>query len=927
LQIALGTDRVVGEGRALPIWTILGLFLAGIVAYIATYAVFTGYVFSGYLNRQAPLLVFLSDGLLALVVYTFAAPLAALGSASRPLGENSGSRIRIAGIALATICIGVLLLFSVGWLRLQREYLRAVPIDRYSFISRLAKSPYRGHSFVVNTYAAPVAVETGSWAYLEPVFYVGNVTLTAHGFEIEREATYKWFADLESNRAYEFPDYALIICQSDWGSDFRRYSELQGNTGTQIGPIETYSLFRRAASDYYSYLRDRVVDTDFKSDQGRFAIIKLDWDYPSYLRPLPPSESLASEKSFGNDQRWLVMVETLPGKKSDGIGPGIMAISTERESVDLLNATERDSGWEAIMPAQNGAAPELRARAGREAWVQATVAGEELHIDFRASPNAGRVRVRVNDQEGEVDLDAAHPCVKTAHFSIYQPEGELTSRATAVPGQYVGLRRNKDILEVTYLAAQQENVPEENTRLDLINRDDFGVVKIAETIELSGRDGLPVNLFEFRKENPETITEHARIARLGDKRDYAQWMGDFLSEKRNERIRPGILGGGEFHPSGGPPEYPVLRHICIPLPPDLSGAVYALVRPGTRTKLGPIYPSNTVEIPDMNAVYGAVRFRFRLPLDRPNGTERLLTCGTPSEGNLIFVEYLDGAVRLGFSDGRRIKWRSDPLSIDPSTQHVIEVSSGAMYPSVLSPAVPSSAAAFLPELTKQLWIRVDGTIVLSVPYSGSSVPWRTVHAGASSIDLFGFPHLFSGELTDVERYWPDASEVLPLKRQAAVTRFGSLKLKVLLPTGRSGGSEPLVTTGETGAGDFVYVVYLDPQHIKFGFDHWGVRGFGSDPMALDFSKPHDVEISIGSLFPADGDILFGNLEETAVEALKERVLVKLDGATVIDAVSNCYESPPDLVTIGRNEIGGSTTGPAFTGKILMQSRSLIMKPD
>ena len=130
-----------------------------------------------------------------------------------------------------------------------------------------------------------------------------------------------------------------------------------------------------------------------------------------------------------------------------------------------------------------------------------------------------------------------------------------------------------------------------------------------------------------------------------------------------------------------------------------------------------------------------------------------------------------------------------------------------------------------------------------------------------------------------------------------------------------------MTTGEPEAGDFIYVHYPDPTHIRIGFDHWFKGGPLSPPIAIDFTHEHELEVSLGSLFPAREDVVFANVSAAGVDSVKNRVQVILDGHPVIDAAGECYETGPGGVTVGRNAIFGTLCGPEFTGEILSIERS------
>jgi len=72
---------------------------------------------------------------------------------------------------------------------------------------------------------------------------------------------------------------------------------------------------------------------------------------------------------------------------------------------------------------------------------------------------------------------------------------------------------------------------------------------------------------------------------------------------------------------------------------------------------------------------------------------------------------------------------------------------------------------------------------------------------------------------------------------------GAAQLKLWFPAGRPPGlQEPLVATGVTGAGDIVYVRYVDDRRDPaFGFDHWGVGGTMSAPVEIDSLRAHQSD--------------------------------------------------------------------------------------
>jgi len=76
-----------------------------------------------------------------------------------------------------------------------------------------------------------------------------------------------------------------------------------------------------------------------------------------------------------------------------------------------------------------------------------------------------------------------------------------------------------------------------------------------------------------------------------------------------------------------------------------------------------------------------------------------------------------------------------------------------------------------------------------------------------------------------------------------------------------------------------------------------------------------VEIWMGSLFPPLEEATATAFPAAEIKPWKQRLRVVLDGQVVLDAEQETYDSPPDDVVIGKNTIGASSCGYAFTGEI------------
>ncbi|HTX67071.1 MAG TPA: hypothetical protein VMD31_14970 [Opitutaceae bacterium] len=144
---------------------------------------------------------------------------------------------------------------------------------------------------------------------------------------------------------------------------------------------------------------------------------------------------------------------------------------------------------------------------------------------------------------------------------------------------------------------------------------------------------------------------------------------------------------------------------------------------------------------------------------------------------------------------------------------------------------------------------------------------------------------------------------------------GPVSLDVMLPGTPGLAGEPLVTTGETGRGDFLYLICAPATGtIRIGLDHWRYGGPISSEIAVDYSRPHRFDLSLGSLMPPDSSGLYRLRPEW--RPLDRWLFVRLDGKIVFSQAVESYPAAPFELAIAANSIGGTTANPAFGGVLL-----------
>jgi len=310
-----------------------------------------------------------------------------------------------------------------------------------------------------------------------------------------------------------------------------------------------------------------------------------------------------------------------------------------------------------------------------------------------------------------------------------------------------------------------------------------------------------------------------------------------------------------------------------------------------------------------------VELELVLPAARPGTAEPLVATGGPGHGDTVFVYYeAPGRLRFGWDSSAAGIVYSPPVSAGVASHHHLLVSMGSLLPEGAGdPAAQPSSAALLHEL---LLVQFDGHTVLRCPGSFQPVAApKMVSVGANQVGSAVVRPFFTGEIVGVKSVAPAEAlaEAMQVGRWTAsfsgeAAHYpGAVRLRVRFPREPLAAADPLLVTGRTGKGDFLYVLVLDAHHLRFGFDHWAVGGMVSPPIETNLDVVHDLVLTMGSLYaPSD----------TAAEPWRGQVAVWLDGRRVLSGPSAGHPTTPEGIILGYNLIGGSTTGPVFRGAIL-----------
>jgi hypothetical protein len=292
--------------------------------------------------------------------------------------------------------------------------------------------------------------------------------------------------------------------------------------------------------------------------------------------------------------------------------------------------------------------------------------------------------------------------------------------------------------------------------------------------------------------------------------------------------------------------------------------------------------------------------------------EPLLAAGGPRAFDLVFAKYLPGdLVQFGIDDSAAGAIYADPVRLpDTPAAHRLAVW-------LQAPATGEAGAArgARPALRRQVLIFCDDHPVLQRELDSAPTLASASYFGVNPLGSSSAEPMFAGRILAVRSTGPAFNS-----GRETVLPGGPIRLVASFPSQNVGRSEPLVVTGITGAGDLVYVRYLDDRRIQFGFDHWGVGGIVGQPVDPGPAGFHQIEVSLGSLYPPAHDA------GRAGDPRRRRVAVTLDGGSVLAGESPCHPATPRQVYVGENPIGGSTCGERFTGRLLLVERGANSPP-
>lgn len=308
------------------------------------------------------------------------------------------------------------------------------------------------------------------------------------------------------------------------------------------------------------------------------------------------------------------------------------------------------------------------------------------------------------------------------------------------------------------------------------------------------------------------------------------------------------------------------------------------------------------------AAHGPIELKLRFPADRIGQREPLLTTGAlVRTGDIVYVYYTDRQhVQFGFFHLGAGGPLCEPIAIDYTREHILNLDLGSLYPPREHPLFRTWTNLQVAKLRRRLALTLDGVIVLQATVDVYRSTPDGIQIGANSVAAdVSTPH-FTGKLLSTRRLG-----VVP-PETPTVGPTGPVCLTLRLPPSRGGTPLPLVSTGQSGAGDLLSLQILEDGRLRFTHDSWGGENFTSLPFTVGPGATHRVTVEMGSLYPAD--------DARVPAALRRRLAVWLDDQPVMDVERPFNPAQPDTVEFGFNAIGGGGVSGMFTGTLLRIER-------
>jgi hypothetical protein len=180
------------------------------------------------------------------------------------------------------------------------------------------------------------------------------------------------------------------------------------------------------------------------------------------------------------------------------------------------------------------------------------------------------------------------------------------------------------------------------------------------------------------------------------------------------------------------------------------------------------------------------------------------------------------------------------------------------------------------------WLQVAGIASLSLL---ARIGWISVAVFSVVFGILvslGFDGLLREHNPQLEQRFARTLNRIPAAFERLLgIRHGPLELTVRFPKAVHSGRETLLTVGETGRLDRVFVQYTSDGGVQLGVTLAGKPEQLSRPLMLAMDSPHRIQVTLGDLFPPPMHPMFSQKSAAEIRRATGLVCVRVNGEPVI----------------------------------------------
>tara|TARA_B100000767_G_scaffold275422_1_gene312284 strand:+ start:2936 stop:5068 length:2133 start_codon:yes stop_codon:yes gene_type:complete len=238
------------------------LFLSFFVSIVIIYFLSPGYLWSGYVDRAAPFLIFAK-----FIFYGFSLFFIYHLLSKTSLSENF--LLRFLSYALAATIIYI-------WLYSQYYLIKTYKYDNYSFLSVMHQKKYNNKKIISNFYPASYTFISKSSGFHDDLLTDREIIILDNKFYLTVDDKYLWLRGKKEN--YSMPDYLICNTNNIYATSNINYKKVCSNFDL-IKNIDNYDFANIIEAEFFEdsnqqYYRWVIVEFDYSKNFGGLNFVK-----------------------------------------------------------------------------------------------------------------------------------------------------------------------------------------------------------------------------------------------------------------------------------------------------------------------------------------------------------------------------------------------------------------------------------------------------------------------------------------------------------------------------------------------------------------------------------------------------------------------------------------------------------------------------